>query len=32
MLSEDERSMNICVIPVREDWLSRTYGPNVPDR
>lgn len=25
MLSEDNRSMNICVIPVPEAWLKRTY-------
>ncbi len=25
MLSEDNRSMNICIIPVPEDWLRRTY-------
>lgn len=25
MLSADGRSMNICIIPVPEDWLKRTY-------
>lgn len=25
MLSEDNRSMNICIVPVPEDWLKRTY-------
>jgi len=25
MLSEDNRSMNICIIPVPEVWLKRTY-------
>jgi len=25
MLSEDNRSMNICIIPVPGDWLKRTY-------
>lgn len=25
MLSEDDRSMNICIVPVPEDWLNRTY-------
>ncbi|SKC23581.1 TolB family protein [Alkalitalea saponilacus] len=25
MLSEDDRSMNICVIHVPEEWLNRTY-------
>jgi oligogalacturonide lyase len=28
MLSEDKRSLNICVVPVPEAWLKRTY----PDR
>jgi oligogalacturonide lyase len=25
MLSADNRSMNICIIPVPEDWLKRTF-------
>jgi oligogalacturonide lyase len=25
MLSADNKSMNICIIPVPEDWLKRTY-------
>jgi oligogalacturonide lyase len=25
MLSKDSRSMNICIIPVPENWLKRTY-------
>lgn len=25
MLSEDNRSMNLCVVPVPESWLKRTY-------
>lgn len=25
MLSEDNRSMNICIVPVPEEWLKRTY-------
>ena len=25
MLSEDDRSLNICVVPVPPDWLARTY-------
>ncbi len=25
MLSDDNRSMNICIIPVPEEWLRRTY-------
>jgi len=27
MLSEDNRSMNICVVPVPESWLQKKYGP-----
>jgi oligogalacturonide lyase len=26
MLSADNKSMNICIIPVPEDWLKRTYN------
>ena len=26
MLSDDNRSMNICIIPVPEAWLKRTYN------
>jgi len=26
MLSDNKRSMNICVVPVPEAWLRRTYG------
>ena len=29
MLSEDNRSMNICVVPVPKDWLARTYDEKV---
>src|SRR5690606_30049449 len=25
MLSEDGRSMNICIVPVPEEWLNRAY-------
>jgi oligogalacturonide lyase len=25
MLSADNRTMNICIVPVPEDWLKRTY-------
>ncbi|BET69156.1 hypothetical protein ASA1KI_40740 [Opitutales bacterium ASA1] len=25
MLSEDDRSMNICIVPVPQAWLDRTY-------
>jgi oligogalacturonide lyase len=30
MLSEDNRSMNICVIPVPDTWLKRTYSEKAP--
>ncbi len=30
MLSADNRSMNICVIPVPEAWLKRTYTDQTP--
>jgi oligogalacturonide lyase len=30
MLSEDNRSMNICIVPVPDAWLRRTYGPTAP--
>ena len=30
MLSDDNRSMNICIIPVPETWLKRTYTKTVP--
>jgi oligogalacturonide lyase len=29
MLSEDGRSLNICVVPVPENWLKRTYPPRI---
>ncbi|HEX2861385.1 MAG TPA: hypothetical protein VHN79_07080, partial [Lacunisphaera sp.] len=29
MLSEDNRSMNICVVPVPKAWLARTYDDKV---
>ncbi len=29
MLSEDGRSLNICVVPVPADWLARTYDEKV---
>jgi oligogalacturonide lyase len=32
MLSEDHRSMNICVIPVPQEWLERTYDETAPPR
>ncbi|MEY3774399.1 MAG: hypothetical protein RLZZ129_1179 [Verrucomicrobiota bacterium] len=30
MLSEDNRSMNICIIPVSAELLNRTYPPEAP--
>ncbi len=30
MLSEDGRSMNICIVPVPKTWLARTYSDKVP--
>ena len=27
MLSKDDKSLNICIIPVPESWLKRTYSP-----
>ncbi len=30
MLSEDGRSMNICIIPVPKSWLNRTYSKTAP--
>ncbi len=30
MLSEDNRSMNICIIPVPESWLERSHGATGP--
>ncbi len=29
MLSEDDRSLNICIVPVPEEWLARTYDDTV---
>lgn len=29
MLSSDDRSLNICIVPVPEEWLNRTYDPTV---
>lgn len=29
MLSDDDRSMNICIVPVPADWLARTYDDTV---
>ena len=30
MLSADNRAMNICIIPVPQSWLNRTYTDKVP--
>jgi oligogalacturonide lyase len=30
MLSEDGRSLNLCIVPVPADWLNRTYPPPAP--
>ena len=27
MLSADNRSLNICVVPLPKSWLARNYGP-----
>ncbi|MCF7689175.1 MAG: hypothetical protein K9M98_09870 [Cephaloticoccus sp.] len=29
MLSEDDRSLNICIVPVPADWLNRSYDETV---
>lgn len=31
MLSEDNRSMNICIIPVPQSWLNRKYSDIAPE-
>jgi hypothetical protein len=31
MLSENGRSLNICVIPVPKTWLARNYTDKAPD-
>jgi oligogalacturonide lyase len=30
MLSTDNRSMNICIVPVPKAWLNRTYSDKIP--
>ena len=30
MLSADNRSMNICIVPVPKTWLARTYTQTAP--
>ena len=29
MLSEDGRALNICIVPVPQDWLARTYDERI---
>ncbi len=29
MLSADDRSLNICIVPVPADWLARTYDERI---
>lgn len=29
MLAEDDRALNICIVPVPEDWLNRTYDERI---
>lgn len=31
MLSADDRSLNICVVPVPRTWLNRTYSNQAPE-
>ena len=31
MLSEDNRSLNICVVPLPKTWLARTYSDKAPE-
>ena len=31
LISKDERSLNICVVPVPQTWLKRTYSVRVPE-
>jgi oligogalacturonide lyase len=31
MLSEDNRSLNICIVPVPKTWLARTYSDKAPE-
>ncbi len=31
MLSEDDRSMNIVIVPVPDSWLERTYSPKIQE-
>ncbi len=31
MLSEDNRALNICVVPVPKAWLARTYSDKAPE-
>jgi oligogalacturonide lyase len=31
LISKDNRSLNICVVPVPKAWLNRTYSLKVPE-
>lgn len=31
MLSKDNRSLNICVVPLPRSWLARNYGDRAPE-
>jgi oligogalacturonide lyase len=31
MLSADNRSMNLCIVPVPKSWLARTYSEKAPE-
>jgi oligogalacturonide lyase len=31
LISRDNRSLNICVVPVPRTWLNRTYGVKAPE-
>ena len=31
MLSENNRSLNICIVPVPKTWLNRTYSNKAPE-
>jgi oligogalacturonide lyase len=31
LISKDNRSLNITVVPVPKTWLNRTYGVRVPE-
>jgi oligogalacturonide lyase len=31
LISKDNRSLNICIVPVPKAWLNRTYSLKVPE-